>query len=276
MTKAGIMETTELYLELSDYYDHRGEAQSRDRFLVLAADAAMKAGDREEAEHLRQRLLALNPHHLLKPFASFDDALKSRDVSDYINALRRRHPAEQVAALVESTVRPNANRAAALEPTKHLQMPPPQPARAELPPAPRPVEVYRMRPTAEPPPTSIRPRPVSPPPTIPPQPSNPGRVRPVPSVQNTPHGLPPLPFQMEPARPLAPSVSPFRPQHPQMPQPSTPVYQGLRMAPTPGSWLCAILFLGLLIGGIGIAVYSLGRVFLPAEFIPARFFPSRE
>ncbi len=82
------MELSELYLELSDYYDHRGEAQSRDRFMVLAADAALRGGDPEEAEHLRQRLLTLNPHHLLKPFKSFEDAQKSRDVSDYVNALR--------------------------------------------------------------------------------------------------------------------------------------------------------------------------------------------
>src|SRR3954453_10161227 len=99
------MQPSELYLELADYYDQRGEAQSRDRFLVLAADAAKTAGDANEAEHLRQRLLSVNPHHLLKPFKSFEEALKSRDVTDYINALRRRHPADQVASLVQSTIR---------------------------------------------------------------------------------------------------------------------------------------------------------------------------
>lgn len=274
MTKAGVMELSELYLELSDYYDHRGEAQSRDRFMVLAADAAMRAGDPEEAEHLRQRLLALNPHHLLKPFKSFEDAQKSRDVSDYINALRRRHPADQVASLVESTVRPQANRTAAPEPTQHLQMPPPQPTRVEPVPGHRPVEVYRMRPTEGPPPTSVRPRPAPPPSPNPALPANPGRVRPAPSVQNTPQSMPPLPLPLEPTR--LSSSSPYRPQHPQIPQPGLPVYQGLRMAPTPGSWLCSILFAGLLVLGIGIAVYSLGRIFLPADFIPAKFLPSRE
>ena len=279
MTKAGIMEIAELYLELSDYYDHRGKAQSRDRFLVLAADAARKAGDPEEAEHLRQRLLALDPHHLLKPFASFDDALKS-DVSDYINALRRRHPAEQVAALVESTVRPSANRAGAPEPTQHLQMPPPQPVRiepvrAEPPPPRRPVEVYRMRLQRS------RPRPAS-------DHDRHRRLlrcrlnrRTLGGSDRSRASKTRRPFcrrchfKWSP-RPPAPSVSPFRPQHPQMSQPAVPVYQGLRMATTPGSWLCTILFLGLLIGGIGIAIYSLGRVFLPAEFIPAKFLPSRD
>ena len=70
----------------------------------------------EEAEHLRQRLRrSLNPHHLLKPFKSFEEALKSRDVTDYINALHsdaiRR---SQVANLVEkSTVRTKASPEAA-------------------------------------------------------------------------------------------------------------------------------------------------------------------
>jgi hypothetical protein len=268
------MQPTELYLELSDYYDQRGEAQSRDRFLVLAADAAMTAGDREEAERLRQRLLSLNPHHLLKPFTSFEDALKSRDVSDYINALRRRHPADQVATLVESTVRSQANRAPQADATPHLHVPPPPAARPEPTAAPRPVEVYRLRPTEEPPATTARPRPGSASPNIPAQPANPGRFRPAPSPQSAPVSLPPLPLPHEPARAQAPS--PFRPPPLPMSQPAIPVYQGIRMAATPGAWLCSFLFALVLVGGVGLAVYSLGRVFLPAELVNLNFIPARE
>jgi hypothetical protein len=274
MTKADVMELTQLYLELSDYYDQRGEAQSRDRFLVLAADAAMNAGDREEAEQLRQRLLSLNPHHLLKPFKSFEEALKSRDVMDYINALRRRHPAEQVAELVETTVRQKANRAGAPDSAPHLHIPPPQPPRSEPPSGRRPAESYHLRPTEEPPPTTIRPRPIPPPLTNPNPPASPARSRPVASAQNAPKSLPPLPLSPEPARPEV--ASPFRPLRNQTSQPTIPVYQGIRMATTPGAWLCSILFVGLLIGGIGITVYSLGRVLLPRELVPANFLPSRE
>jgi hypothetical protein len=268
------MDHAELYLELSDYYDHRGEAQSRDRFMVLAADAAMNAGDREEAEHLRQRLLALNPHHLLKPFKSFEEALKSRDVTDYISALRRRHPPEQVAKLVETTIGQKSNRADEPESVPHLRMPQAPPTRIEPVSGHGPADVFRVRPTDDPPPTTIRPRPVPPPPSIPSLPSNPVRMRPAPSGQSTPLGLPPLPLQPEPTR--ASLSSPYRPAPNQSSTPFIPVYQGIRLPATPGSWLCSALFILLLIGGLGLAVYSLGRVFLPAELVNLRLSPSRE
>jgi hypothetical protein len=269
------MDYSQLYLELSDYYDHRGEAQSRDRFLVLAADAAMIAGDKEEAEHLRQRLLTLNPHHLLKPFKSFEEAQRSRDVTDYINALRRRHPADQVANLVETTVRPKGGKTAQPERNSQLPPSPQQPARGETASGPRPVDVFRMRPADEPPPTSVRPRPIPPPPSIPsPPPSNPGRMRPAPSGQSTPLSLPPLPFQPEPSRPTGPS--PFRPGQLPSSQPTVPVYQGIRLPTTPGSWFCSVIFVVLLVGGIGLTIYSLGRVFLPSDLINLHFVPNRE
>lgn len=268
------MQPSQLYLELADYYDQRGEAQSRDRFLVLAADAAMTAGDHTEAEHLRQRLLSLNPHHLLKPFKSFEEALKSRDVTDYINALRRRHPADQVTNLVESTVRPTTPPARIVEPGPHLHVPPPQPVRVEPVPIQRPVEVYQMRPPEEPAPTTIKPRPVPAPPSLPGAPANPGRPRPVAEARSSPQSLPPLPLSPEPSRTRAPS--PFRPEPVPLPHPSVPVYQGIRMAPTPGAWLCSVLYVLFLVGGIGLAIYSLGRVFLPADLVDFTVFPRGE
>ena len=60
-------QTVRTYRELAEDYGRQGQAQMRDRFLVLAADAALAAGQTEEAEHLRGRLLQHNPHHLLKP-----------------------------------------------------------------------------------------------------------------------------------------------------------------------------------------------------------------
>lgn len=268
------MQPGPLYLELAEHYDQRGEAQSRDRFLVLAADAALAAGDVNEAEHLRQRLLSVNPHHLLKPFKSFEEALKSRDVSDYISALRRRHPADQIAGLVASTVRPAADAARNPAPGPHLHVPPAQPTRAEAAAEHRPVEVYRLRPTEEPAPTSIKPRPVPPPPPLPTPPAKPARLRAAPEPKSLPHSLPPLPLPPEPSR--ARASSPFRPQPIPLAQPSTPVYQGIRMAATPGAWLCSVLFFVLLVGGVGLTVYSLGRVFLPAEVFNLNFIPNRE
>ena len=94
-------EIVRTYRELAEIYDSQGEAQMRDRFLVLAADAALTAGRSQEAERLRGVLLQHNPHHLLKPYASLAEALKSNDVRNYVSALRRSHPYERAEQLLE-------------------------------------------------------------------------------------------------------------------------------------------------------------------------------
>jgi hypothetical protein len=90
----------QVYRELADLYERRGDAQLCDRFLVLAADAAQAAGKKEEAEQLRVRLLQHNPHHLLRPYTNFGEALKSPDVRNYVTALRRNHPYEKAEHLL--------------------------------------------------------------------------------------------------------------------------------------------------------------------------------
>jgi hypothetical protein len=77
----------------------------RDRFLLLGATALLSSGQREEAEKLRLRLLELNPSHLLKPFASLAEALKSRDIVDYVAGLRRSYPPQTAEHLLESLKR---------------------------------------------------------------------------------------------------------------------------------------------------------------------------
>jgi hypothetical protein len=95
-------EVVRTYRELAEAYDRQGEAPLRDRFLVLAADAAQSAGRSDEAERLRVRLLQYNPHHLLKPFASFAEAMQSTDVQNYVIALRRNHSYDKAVQLLES------------------------------------------------------------------------------------------------------------------------------------------------------------------------------
>jgi hypothetical protein len=85
----------------------------RDRFLLLGAAALLSSGRREEAEKLRLRLLELNPSHLLKPFPSLSEALKSRDILDYIDGLRRSYPPQTAEQLLESLKRDAAGGAAA-------------------------------------------------------------------------------------------------------------------------------------------------------------------
>ena len=97
-----VEKTVRVYQELADYYDRQRQPPVRDRFLVLAADAALAAGQREEAERVRSKLLHLNPHHLLKPFASLAEAMQSPDVGNYIAGLRRTYPPESAESLLAS------------------------------------------------------------------------------------------------------------------------------------------------------------------------------
>ena len=99
---ASTEEIVGVYQELAEAYDRRGEAQMRDRFLVLAADAAFSGRRRDDAERLRVQLLQQNPHHLLKPYASFAEAMKSKDVQNYVTALRRSHPFERAELMLEN------------------------------------------------------------------------------------------------------------------------------------------------------------------------------
>jgi hypothetical protein len=95
-------EAGRVYAAIAEAYDRRGEAGMRDRFLVLAADAALAAGQPAEAERLRRRLLEYNPHHLLKPYASFAQAATAPDPAAYIKDLRQSYPPDAAASLLES------------------------------------------------------------------------------------------------------------------------------------------------------------------------------
>ena len=84
--------TLQVYRELADWYERQGQPAMRDRFLILAAETAFSAGKPDEAERLRQRLLQGNPHHMLKPFSSFSQALQSTNVQIYIHDLQVNYP----------------------------------------------------------------------------------------------------------------------------------------------------------------------------------------
>src|SRR5438067_12890922 len=89
-----------VYEELALRYERQQDARQRDLFLVLAADAALSSGHAADAERLRNRLLELSPHSLLRPYSSFADALRSSDIQEYIADLRRLFPPAQAAKLL--------------------------------------------------------------------------------------------------------------------------------------------------------------------------------
>ena len=101
-----------LYRDLADYHERQGLDQLRDRFLILAAASAQSAGQSEEAEHLRQRLLRNGDHHLLRPFASMAQAMCAPDIQACVEELRLEYPvhaAEDLLASVRGPV-PQAQR----------------------------------------------------------------------------------------------------------------------------------------------------------------------
>lgn len=91
-----------VYEQLAVCYESQGQAKLRDWFLVLAADTALSAGQTDAAEAFRLRLLQLNPHHLLKPYASFAEAMQSKDIKGYVADLRVTYPPGVAADLLQS------------------------------------------------------------------------------------------------------------------------------------------------------------------------------
>src|SRR5262245_36232472 len=185
--------TVRIYAELADCYERQGQAKLRDWFLVLAADAALAAGRLEEAEHYRGRLLEINPHHLLRPFASLEEGLKSPDVQGYIADLRRAYPpdtAEQLLQLQRDAAPPEAqalgtfrsvSAPAARGPVPERPRDEPEPLafrmqsdlEATVPPEPRP----QARKVPEPAPPALAPRSAAAPPRPAPAPAKPKPVK---------------------------------------------------------------------------------------------------
>lgn len=141
-----------IYQELADWHAQQGQPQQRDRFLVLAADAALAAGQSEDAERLRTRLLQHNPHHLLKPYGSFAEAMRAGDVQSYLTALRQSNPPEAAERLLASLQEQPA--AAEAEPPifrvrREVELPP-QPPRPRQAPPPHTRQTPQAVPLAQP------------------------------------------------------------------------------------------------------------------------------
>jgi hypothetical protein len=92
----------EIYEELAERSHRNGDARQRDICLALAADTALANGRFSEAERLRRRLLEYSPHNLLSPFGSFNEAMLSRDIRDYLADLRRQFPPEKAERVMAS------------------------------------------------------------------------------------------------------------------------------------------------------------------------------
>jgi hypothetical protein len=223
------MDIVSVYQQLAEFEDQRGENQPRDRFLILAADAALAHGDNDRAEQIRRRLLDVNPHHLLKPYPSFADALKAPDVFGYVADLRHSYPpaeAERLLASVQGG-----------QPAPETEPFPPPPAESAGPAGP-------TAPEAEEPPIY----PLSRTESVPEQPA-------VPPPPTAPSSRPPPRLVVEPEVSAPEDVYPLPQRSPPKP----------RRQQQPGSvvsdWVASFLFAILLLAAMGLASYTLARPF---------------
>ncbi len=223
------METQEtlprIYRELADWYERRAEPSMRDRFLVLAMDAAYRAGHPEEAEQLRRRLLQVNPHHLLRPYATVAEASQAADVQTYLRDLRMNYPSEVAQVLLRS-LRANTHRLAPeVAPSAHAS----NGASAE------PLKVFYG-------PETTRPATNGPPATAAPRPA-------------------PAPLRSEPdPLPVAPALPRKQPNAETWP----PVRPRAKAVPPRGGWFGLVLFVVVFLLGVALAGYVVARPFVPA------------
>lgn len=240
-----ILTTLQVYRELADWYERQGQPAMRDRFLILAAEAAFSAGKPDEAERLRQRLLQGNPHHMLKPFSSFAQALQSTNIQIYIHDLQVNYPPDTAEKLLHS-VRGETAPAAGIPQTAPLIEVRDEPT-LPLGGAADALKVYPLRedPEATVPPAA---KPTSLNRPIPKKPASPPPPRPVP--------LPPVPR----AQPVSPRSAPLARPVPRPPIPEPP-------APG-GAWLTYLLFGMTVTAGVALAAYTLARPFLPPQWLP--------
>jgi len=89
-----------IYHELAVRYDRQRESGLRDVFLLLAADVAYTSGRPDEAERLHQNMREANPGGLLQTYPSFEAAIRSLDIQDYLADLRRQYPPEEAEKLL--------------------------------------------------------------------------------------------------------------------------------------------------------------------------------
>jgi hypothetical protein len=234
------------YEKLAEWFDRKGQPQQRDRFLVLAADAAQTAGSEDEAEALRLRLLRHNPHHLLRPYSSFSQAMNSADVQSYVNDLRNSYPPKKATDMLAS-LGPQAAQAAAekpLPPTQPVVDLDAEPAKRAIP-VKEPLKVYRVQEDAAAQ-AAKRPRQVPPPvPAKNPAPSNrPAVPRPAP-IQPV-YGLAPVPRSLRGSR--GESIGP-----------------GVGSEDASGMWVGTTLFVLVLAASVAIGVYALALPVLGAR-----------
>jgi hypothetical protein len=223
-----------VYRELADWYERHSEGARRDRFLVLAMDAAQHAGQAEEAEKLRRHLLQFSPHHLLRPFGSFAEARQATDVKEYLRELRVKYPSEVAQELLKSLRSGAKSPPSAIGPTAPIARPNGSPS--------EPLKVFNEMETAVP---------------------EAGGQRPFPIARAVP-----LPLQSDLDQTLAPV-----PRGGRGPVDPVPWLRTKAESPSPkahGGWFGLILFVVVFMAALAICGFVLVRPIVPGVVDPVK------
>lgn len=236
------MTALRVYKELADWHERQGQPAMRDRFLILAAEAALTSSKPEEAERLRQRLLQGNPHHMLKPFSSFAQAAQSSNVQIYIHDLQSNYPPEKADELLHDLR--GTKDATGIIPVTAAEIEVPEDPTLPMDVTVDSLKVYPLRPEPE-----RSPKPL--------QPTHLNR----PAATKKPTASPTSKPVSRPATPRPPVARvPAAPSPPRVPEPEST---------TPGgAWLTLLLFGMTVTAGAALAAWALARPFLPREWLP--------
>ncbi len=233
-----------LYEDLAYLHDRQGHGKLRDCFLMLAADAACTAGWVDVAERIRMQLLSFNPHHLLRPYVSFADALRSPDIQSYLEDLRATHPPELAGRELQQAAQGDES-----------------PFESE--PSPEPVKKMTAAASSVNKGSDLRPFPFKAPPeeTRPVVPSTPPPVRVSPTVSRSARG------GTSAARNKA-AVADRNHRTGAAPSLPAPLFPSEEEAPSAASrWFTGLLFALLLLAGLTLAGYTLLLPLLPTAWL---------
>lgn len=91
-----------VYLHLAQASRRRGQPNDRDRFLLLAANLALRLALPDVAEYCRAQTLAHNRHHLVGHWPSFASAVQSEEFLAFMRTLEARFPLEKGESMLAS------------------------------------------------------------------------------------------------------------------------------------------------------------------------------
>ncbi|MEX1231936.1 MAG: hypothetical protein WEB58_16945 [Planctomycetaceae bacterium] len=92
-----------VFLRLALISQQKGQLLPRDKFLILSAVAALKAGYPDVADACRRHVTQNQPSHLLARFRNLSEAMVDAEFQPYLRTLRKFCSFEQAEHLLQNT-----------------------------------------------------------------------------------------------------------------------------------------------------------------------------